>query len=160
MSLSFGGTLITNTTISFTAYTVKPVLSSPSKGRLKIGFHLMQVKRTAECSKRAFCNTFDLHISYHLSLRPLFCLVLSGRLRQVLLYQCDKTFCFLLMRAIIRSRAMIFNVTLMELSRIDIGFQHFQNSKIFYRQEKNNDFIEPRSISFIGNRSLFFITQY
>ena len=45
--------------------TVKPVLS----GRLKIDKtkvfkpcgSLMQVKSTAECSKGAFCNTFDLH---------------------------------------------------------------------------------------------------
>ena len=27
----------------------------------KIDYHLMQVKSIAECSKRAFCNTFDLH---------------------------------------------------------------------------------------------------
>ena len=34
----------------------------------------------------AFRNTFDLHyLSYHLSERYLFCLFLSGRLRQVLL---------------------------------------------------------------------------
>ena len=34
----------------------------------------MQVKSIAECSLGAFCNTFDLHKTYHLSLRPLFCL--------------------------------------------------------------------------------------
>ena len=37
----------------------------------------------------AFCNTFHLHfrpsISYHSSLRSLFCLFLSGRFKQVLL---------------------------------------------------------------------------
>ena len=42
--------------------TVKPVLSSL---RLKIVFKpdygLMQVKSLAECSKRAFCDTLDLH---------------------------------------------------------------------------------------------------
>ena len=27
----------------------------------KTDYHLMQVKSIAECSKRAFCNTFDLH---------------------------------------------------------------------------------------------------
>ena len=46
-------------------YTVKPVLSGNSKRRPKLVFKtdngLMQVKRIAECSKRAFCNTFDLH---------------------------------------------------------------------------------------------------
>ena len=45
--------------------TVKPVLSSHSKRRPKLVFktdyRLMQVKSIAECSKRAFCNTFDLH---------------------------------------------------------------------------------------------------
>ena len=45
--------------------TVKPVLGGHSKRRPKLVFktdyRLMQVKRIAECSKRAFCNTFDLH---------------------------------------------------------------------------------------------------
>ena len=45
--------------------TVKPVLSDPSKRRLnlvfKTDYRLMQVKGIAECSKRAFCNTFELH---------------------------------------------------------------------------------------------------
>ena len=44
--------------------TVKPVLSGHQK-KTKIVFqdhyHLMQIKNIAECSKRAFCNTFDLH---------------------------------------------------------------------------------------------------
>ena len=46
---------------------VKPVLSSHSKGRPKLFFktdyRLMQVKSIAECSKRAFCNTFNLHLA-------------------------------------------------------------------------------------------------
>ena len=45
--------------------TMKPVLSSHSKidktNALKTGGSLMQVESIAECSKRAFCNTFDLH---------------------------------------------------------------------------------------------------
>ena len=45
--------------------TVKPVLSGHSKIRqdfvFKTNYHLMQVKSIAECSKRAFCNTYDLH---------------------------------------------------------------------------------------------------
>ena len=45
--------------------TVNTILSGHSK-RPKIGFKTdyrkkMQVKSIAECSKRAFCNTFDLH---------------------------------------------------------------------------------------------------
>ena len=70
-------------------YTVKPVLSHHSKRRQKIGFktdyRLMQVKSIAECSKGSILQNFRPSLSYHLSLRSLFCLILSGRLRQVLL---------------------------------------------------------------------------
>ena len=49
----------------FFEHTVKPDLRGHSKRRPKLVFktdyHLMQVKSIAECSKRAFCNTFDLH---------------------------------------------------------------------------------------------------
>ena len=45
--------------------TVKPDISGHSKEDEKFVFNsdyrLMQVKSIAECSKRAFCNTFDLH---------------------------------------------------------------------------------------------------
>ena len=45
--------------------TVKPVLSGHSKKDktkvLKANGSLMKVGSIAECSKRAFCNTFDLH---------------------------------------------------------------------------------------------------
>ena len=40
--------------------TVKPVLSGQNLV-FKADHHLMQVKRIAECSKRAFCSTFDVH---------------------------------------------------------------------------------------------------
>ena len=46
----------------------------------------MQVKSIAECSKWSILQHFPLSLSYHLSLRSLFCLFLSGSLRQVLLY--------------------------------------------------------------------------
>ena len=46
----------------------------------------MQVKRIAECSKGSILQYFRPSLSYRLSLRSLFCLYLSGRLRQVLLY--------------------------------------------------------------------------
>ena len=66
--------------------TVKPVLSSHSKRRPKIGsqtdYRLMQVKITP----RSILQYFRPSFSNHLSLRSLFCLFLSGRLRQVLLY--------------------------------------------------------------------------
>ena len=46
----------------------------------------MQVKSIAECSKGSILQYFQPSLSYHFRLRPLFCLYLSGRLRQVLLY--------------------------------------------------------------------------
>ena len=46
-------------------HTVKHVLSGHSKidkiKVLKTNGSLMKVESIAECSKRAFCNTFDLH---------------------------------------------------------------------------------------------------
>ena len=70
------------------AHSVKPVLNSHSKKDQKLVFRtdysLMQVKSIAECSKRAFFIRPAL--SYNLSLRPLFCLFLSGHLKQVLLH--------------------------------------------------------------------------
>ena len=52
------------------------------KKKTKIGFQ-DQLSLNA-CQKFAFCNTFDLPLSYHLYLRHLFCLFLSCRLRQLL----------------------------------------------------------------------------
>ena len=70
--------------------TVKPVLRVHSKRRPKLVFNpnypLMQVKSIAECSKGSILQYFRPSLSYHLSLRSLFCLFLSGRLRKVLLY--------------------------------------------------------------------------
>ena len=70
--------------------TVKPVLSSHSNRRPKLVFKtdygLMQVKSIAACSKGSILQYFRPSLSYHLPLRPLICLFLSGCLRQVLLY--------------------------------------------------------------------------
>ena len=70
--------------------TVKPVLSGHSKRRLKLGFktnyRLMQVKSIAEYSKGSILQYFRPSLSYHMSLRSLFYLFVSGRLRQALLY--------------------------------------------------------------------------
>ena len=67
--------------------TVKPVLSGHLKKDKKLGFQtdyrLMQVKSIAECS--SILQYFRLSLSYHLTLRSLFCLFWSGCLRQVLL---------------------------------------------------------------------------
>ena len=49
----------------------------------------MQVKSIAECSPWSILQYFQPSLSYHLSLRSLFCLFLSGRLRQVLLYDLE-----------------------------------------------------------------------
>ena len=70
---------------------VKPVLSSHSKiGKtkfLKTDVSLMQVESIAECPLRAFCNTFGLHYSIIRLEKTISGLLLSGRLRQVLLYR-------------------------------------------------------------------------
>ena len=52
----------------------------------KFSMPLMQIKSIAECSKGSILQYFRPSLSYHLPLSPLFCLFLSGRLRQVLLY--------------------------------------------------------------------------
>ena len=46
----------------------------------------MQVKSIAECSKGSILQYVQHSLSYRLSLRALFCLFLSGRFTQVLLY--------------------------------------------------------------------------
>ena len=46
----------------------------------------MQVKSIAECSKGSILQYIRPSLSYHVLLNSLFCLFLSGRLRQVLLY--------------------------------------------------------------------------
>ena len=66
--------------------TVKPVISGHSKRILKLVFKTdyrsMQIK--------SILQYFQPSLSCHLSLRSLFCLFLSGRLRQVLLYMYDE----------------------------------------------------------------------
>ena len=69
---------------------IKTCLKRPLLERAKLVFNtnygLMQVKSVAECSKGSNLQYFQLSLSYHLSLRSLFCLFVSGRLRQVLQY--------------------------------------------------------------------------
>ena len=73
-------------------YTVKSVLSGHSKRTPKLVFkteyRLMQVKRIAECSDGSILQFFRPSLNYHWSLRSVFCLFMSGRLRQGLLYCC------------------------------------------------------------------------
>ena len=51
-------------------------------------YHSTQVKRIAECSKGSILQYFQPGLGYHLSLRSLLCLFLSGRFTQALLYSC------------------------------------------------------------------------
>ena len=69
---------------------VNPVFSGHSK-RTKIGFQYRLLLHAGQ--KGRILQYFRPSLSYHFSLRPLFCLFLSGRLRQVLLYalQYDST---------------------------------------------------------------------
>ena len=67
----------------------KSCLRGHSKKKTKIVFktdyHLMQVKNIAEFSPWSILQYFRPSLSYHLPLRPVLCLFLSSRLRQVLL---------------------------------------------------------------------------
>ena len=49
-------------------------------------YRLMQVESIAECSKEGILQYFRPSLSYHFPFRTLFCLFLSSRIRQVLLY--------------------------------------------------------------------------
>ena len=66
-------------------HTVKPVLNSHSKIKKKTKNWLSRPS-IAKCrSKQSILQYFRPSLSYHWSLRPLFCLFLSGCFRQVLL---------------------------------------------------------------------------
>ena len=54
---------------------------------LKTNGSLMKVESIAECSLGAFCNTFDLHEAIFGLENQFSVFFLSGRLRQVLLYE-------------------------------------------------------------------------
>ena len=65
---------------------VKQPLSNRQNFFFKKNYRLMQVKSIAECSKRrSILHYFWPLLSYHLSLRPLFSLFLSGHFTRVLL---------------------------------------------------------------------------
>ena len=71
--------------------TVKPVLNGHSKRRPKIGFQdqlLLNAGQTyCRMLQESNLQYFRPSLSFHLSLSSLFCLFLSGCLRQVLLYR-------------------------------------------------------------------------
>ena len=93
--------------------TIRPVLSGHSKRRpklfLKTDYRLMQVKSIAECSKGSILQFFRPSLSYHLSLKSLFCLFLIGRLRQGLLYKIY----FLLWHTVIAGLDSVYNTILL-----------------------------------------------
>ena len=74
----------------------KPVLSGHPKRRPKIVFQdqilLNAGQKYCRILSWIILQYFQPSLSYHLSLRPLFCLFLSGRLRQILLYLSGKTY--------------------------------------------------------------------
>ena len=61
-------------------------LKKDQKLVFKNNYRLMQVRSIAECSKWSILQYFQPSLSYQLLLRSLFCLFLSGRFTQVLLY--------------------------------------------------------------------------
>ena len=71
--------------------TVKPVLNGYSNRRPKVGFQdrlsLIAGQKYFRMLQESVPQYFLPSLSYNLSLRPLLCLFLSGRLRQVLLYK-------------------------------------------------------------------------
>ena len=72
----------------------KTCLKHPHSKRPKIGFQdqlsLNAGQKYCRCSKGSILQYFRPSLCYHLSLKYLFCLFLSGRLRQVLLYKLPK----------------------------------------------------------------------
>ena len=76
--------------------TVKPVLNGHSQKDFKLVFNtnyrLLLVKSIAECSKGSIMQYFRPSLSNHVSLRSLFCLILSGLFTQVLLYMQNLNF--------------------------------------------------------------------
>ena len=68
----------------------KTCLKRPLIKKTEIGFQdrlsLNAGQKYCRMLQESILQYFRPSLSYHLSLRPLFCLFLSGRLRQVLLY--------------------------------------------------------------------------
>ena len=81
----------------------------------------MQAKIIAECSKGSILQYFWPLLSYHLSLRSLFCLFLSARFTQVLLYV-DK--------ALFNRRLLVWDVCMAEITVYASLFT--LNASLFY----------------------------
>ena len=72
--------------VEYSKTCLKRPLSKDQKLVFKTNYRLMQDKSIAVWSKGSILQYFWPSLGYRLSLRSLFCLFLSGRLRQVLLY--------------------------------------------------------------------------
>ena len=66
---------------------------------LKTNGSLMKVRSIAECSLGAFCNTFELHLVIIGLENQYLVFFLSGRLRQVLLYNSRMNVVFIIFMA-------------------------------------------------------------
>ena len=110
-------------------YSVKPVLSGHSKRISNIGFQeQLSVnigQKYCRMLQENILQYFRPSLSYHSSLRPLFCSFLSGRLRQVLLYSVGTDFIKLIIIAapmtFIRKHTVYENNTFM-CTKIDRKF--------------------------------------
>ena len=79
------GSFLTNTVYHQSKACVKlPLSKTINWFSIKTKYRLMQVKSIAECSEGSILQHFRPSLSYHLSLRSLFCLFLSGRFTPVL----------------------------------------------------------------------------
>ena len=67
---------------SYSKTCVKRPISKYQKLVFKTNYRLMQFESTAECSKGSILQYFQPSLSYQLSLRPSFCLFLSGYLHR------------------------------------------------------------------------------
>ena len=86
------GEMVSLMTADTSTYNKTCVSQKERKLVFKTNYPLMQVKSIAECSKWSILQYFRPSLSYHLSLRSLLCLFLSGLFAQVLLYMRSKMY--------------------------------------------------------------------
>ena len=137
LNLKGKNTLENRSWLAIFQHTVKPALSGHWKRRPKIGFQgqlLLNASRKyfrmlQENAGQKYCRMlfwsilqyFRPSLSYHLSLRPLFCLFLSGRLRQVLLYILIHEFNLLYSDEFSHTRRMLLSIIYFKGSQAEIS---------------------------------------
>ena len=101
--------------------TIKPVLNGHFQKFQNLVFNanyrLMQVKSIAKCSKGRILQYFRPSLSYYLSLRPLFYLFRSGRLRWFHYYE---------------GSALVLHVQENAYARLSIGFMNMPSAPYCY----------------------------